>query len=37
MGAEWSKDQILNLIEQYKLQEWLWNGMPEDYKNQTNI
>jgi hypothetical protein len=34
-GVEWSKEQMLDLIEQYELRECLWNIMSKDYKNQN--
>jgi hypothetical protein len=35
MDVEWSKEQMLNLIEQYELRECLWNVISKDYKNQN--
>jgi hypothetical protein len=35
MDVEWSKEQMLDLIEQYELRECLWNVISKDYKNQN--
>jgi hypothetical protein len=35
MDVEWSKEQMLNLIEQYELREFLWNVISKDYYNQN--
>jgi hypothetical protein len=35
MDVEWSKEQMLNLIEKYELRKCLLTFMSKDYKNQT--
>jgi hypothetical protein len=35
MDVEWSKEQMLNLIEQYELRGCLWNVISKNYKNQN--
>jgi hypothetical protein len=35
MDVEWSKKQMLNLIDQYELRECVWNVISKDYKNQN--
>jgi hypothetical protein len=35
MDVEWSKEQMLDLIEQHEMRECLWNVMSKVYENHT--